>query len=136
MHDVRRLINQFVETTGWMSQANVRQALAAFQDELGQNLEQKLAILRANLRAEPVTLADLSAELRTRYVGKSGKYRILAYPSANIWEFRRCPKLPAKPWRHHHLTSKIGHYPSAKALDVRLYVCYRMQAKWRSAALG
>jgi hypothetical protein len=49
MHDVRRLINQIVETMGWMSQANVRQALAAFQDELGQNLEQKLPILRANL---------------------------------------------------------------------------------------
>jgi hypothetical protein len=42
MHDVRRLIKQIVETIGWMSQANVRQALAAFQDELGQNLEQKL----------------------------------------------------------------------------------------------
>jgi hypothetical protein len=38
-----------VETMGWMSQANVRQALAAFQDELGQNLEQKLPIQRANL---------------------------------------------------------------------------------------
>ena len=40
MHDVRRLIKQIVETIGWMSQANVRQTLAAFQDELGQIIGQ------------------------------------------------------------------------------------------------
>jgi uncharacterized protein len=88
MHNVRRLIDQFVATTGRMKQVNVRQALSAFQEEFSRDLAQKLVILQANLAAEPVTLADLPAELRTRYVGKTGQYRIFAYPSEDIWEFR------------------------------------------------
>ena len=35
-----------------------------------------------------MTVADLPPELRARYVGKSGTYRIFVYPSKDIWEFQ------------------------------------------------
>jgi uncharacterized protein len=87
MHEVRRLIDQFVETTAQRRPAEVRQALSAFQGELGRDLEEKLALLQGSLQAEPVTLADLPRELRARYVGKTGTYRLFVYPSEDVWEF-------------------------------------------------
>ena len=64
MHEVRRLIAQFDETTARMGDAEARQALSAFQAELMQDLGEKLALLQANVQAEPVTAADLPPELR------------------------------------------------------------------------
>lgn len=87
MREVRRLIERFLETTGRMSETDVRQALSGFQEELGRDLEEKLAILKGNLQAEPMTIADLPPELRTRYVGKTGKYRLFVFPSEDVWEF-------------------------------------------------
>lgn len=88
MQEVRRLIAQFVDTTERMGNAAALQALSAFQEELLADLAEQLATLQANLRAEPVTLADLPPELRTRYIGKSGKYRLFVYPAEDIWELQ------------------------------------------------
>jgi uncharacterized protein len=65
-----------------------RQALSAFQAELMQDLGEKLDLLRANVQAEPVTATDLPPELRSRYIGAHGEYRIIVYPSANVREFQ------------------------------------------------
>src|SRR5262249_22833396 len=75
MHEVRRLIDQFVETTAQRGPAEVRQALSAFEGELGRDLVEQLALLQESLQAEPVTLSDLPPELHARYIGKSGTYR-------------------------------------------------------------
>jgi uncharacterized protein len=88
MREVRGLMTQFDETTARMGEAAARQALSGFQAELMQDLGAKLALLQANLQAEPVTAADLPPELRARYMGAHGKYRIIAYPSENVWEFQ------------------------------------------------
>jgi hopanoid biosynthesis associated RND transporter like protein HpnN len=88
MHEVRRLITQFDQTTARMGDAEARQALAAFQAELMQDLAEKLALLQASVQAEPVTPADLPPELRARYIGAHGKYRIIVYPAQNVWEFQ------------------------------------------------
>jgi hopanoid biosynthesis associated RND transporter like protein HpnN len=87
MHEVRRLITQFAEMTARMGDAEARQALSAFQAELMQDLAEKLALLQANVQAEPVTPADLPPELRARYIGAHDHYRIIVYPSENVWEF-------------------------------------------------
>jgi uncharacterized protein len=87
MHEVRRLIDQFVETTTQRGPAEVRQALSAFQGELGRDLVEQLALLQESLQAEPVTLADLPPELHARYIGKSGTYRLFVYPAEDVWEF-------------------------------------------------
>jgi hopanoid biosynthesis associated RND transporter like protein HpnN len=87
MVEVRRLIDQFVGMTERMGDAVALQALAAFQEVLYRDLEEKLAVLQANLRAEPVTLTDLPLALRTRYIGTTGKFRLFVFPSQDIWEF-------------------------------------------------
>jgi uncharacterized protein len=88
MAEVRRLITQFLDATGQMPEADVRHALSAFQEDLDRDLAEQLALLEANLRAKPVTLADLPPELRTRYIGKNGTYRLFVYPSEDVWEFQ------------------------------------------------
>src|SRR6266511_3690323 len=88
MHDVRRLITQFHETTARMGETAARQALGTFQEELGRDLAEQVSIFKANLRAEPVTIEDLPPELHARYVGKTGRYRLLVYPAEDIWEFQ------------------------------------------------
>jgi uncharacterized protein len=84
---VRRRIDGFVETIEQRRPAEVHQALSVFQETLGRDLEDKLAVLQGSLWAEPVTLADLPPELRARYVGKTGSYRLFVYPAEDIWEF-------------------------------------------------
>jgi len=85
--EVRRLIQEFIEVTGRMNPAAARQALWAFQDELLGDLHAKLALLRINLTAGPLTVEDLPPALRARYIGKTGQYRLFVYPAENIWEF-------------------------------------------------
>jgi hypothetical protein len=87
MHEARRLIGQFVGMTERMGDAAALQALSGFQEVLFRDLEEKLAVLQANLRAEPVTLTDLPPALRTRYIGKTGKFRLFVFPAQDIWEF-------------------------------------------------
>jgi uncharacterized protein len=88
MHDVRRLIAHFHETTERLGQTATLQALATFQEELGRDLAEKVSLLKANLRAEPVTIQDLPPGLHARYVGKTGRYRLFVYPAEDIWEFQ------------------------------------------------
>jgi hopanoid biosynthesis associated RND transporter like protein HpnN len=88
MHEVGRLIARFAATTARRGDGEARQALSAFQAELMQDLGEKLALLQANVQAEPVTAADLPPELRARYIGAHGRYRIIAYPAENVWEFQ------------------------------------------------
>jgi hopanoid biosynthesis associated RND transporter like protein HpnN len=85
--EVRRLIHEFIEVTGRMMPADVRQALSAFQAELRGDLHAKLALLGKNLTAGPLTVEDLPPELRARYIGNTGQYRLFVYPAENIWEF-------------------------------------------------
>jgi len=88
MHEVRRRIAQLVDTTERMGNVAALQALSAFQEALLADLAEQLATLQANVRAEPVTLADLPLELRTRYIGKGDKYRLFVYPAEDIWELQ------------------------------------------------
>jgi hypothetical protein len=59
-----------------------------FIEELLRDLGEKWTILQENVRAEPLTIADLPPQLRRRYVGRTGQYRLFVFPSENIWEFQ------------------------------------------------
>jgi hypothetical protein len=69
-----------------MLPAEVQAALSTFQQELRGDLTDKLAILRRNLEAQPVVIQDLPQALQTRYVGKTGKFRLFVFPTEDIWE--------------------------------------------------
>lgn len=85
--EVRRLIEQFAETTERMRPADARRVLSEFQVALLRDLDAKVATLTAQVNAGPVAVGDLPAELRSRYVGRTGYYRLFVYPSENVWEY-------------------------------------------------
>ena len=45
-----------------------------------------LRALKQQPDSDPVSIADLPPELRARYVGRTGQYRLFVYPAENVWE--------------------------------------------------
>ena len=86
MREVRRLIDRFVQEATQKGQEEVLRALRGYQDDLVRDLIDKLDILKRNLQAKPVALEDIPPEFRERFVGKTGRYRLLVFPAENIWE--------------------------------------------------
>ncbi|HXH11703.1 MAG TPA: MMPL family transporter [Alphaproteobacteria bacterium] len=86
-HEAHRLITAVLHRMEGMGKAAAEQALLAFQRDVREDLAAKLALLQRNLQAEPVTLADLPSELQTRYVGKTGKYRLFVFPAEDVWDY-------------------------------------------------
>jgi hypothetical protein len=85
--EARGLIEQFLDTTARMETAAVRDGLSRFQAELFRDLAETLRSLKRQPQSEPVTIGDLPPELRARYVGKTGHYRLFVYPAENVWEY-------------------------------------------------
>jgi uncharacterized protein len=86
LRELQQLIERFLDRTQQMPAVETQPALLTFQRALRSDLADKLATLRRNLEAEPVTIQDLPHELQTRYVGKTGKFRLFVFPSENVWE--------------------------------------------------
>jgi hopanoid biosynthesis associated RND transporter like protein HpnN len=85
--EVRQLIEELLRRLEQLGSAAATQALSAFQRQLQDDVAAKLALLRRQLHATPVTLADLPPELRARYIGKTGRYRLFVFPSENVWDY-------------------------------------------------
>ncbi|MCX7826874.1 MAG: MMPL family transporter, partial [Verrucomicrobiae bacterium] len=66
--------------------AAVAARLGKFQDYFFGDLASKIARFRAGLTAEPITLDSLPADLRSNFVGKSGKVQVYAYPKCDTWD--------------------------------------------------
>jgi hypothetical protein len=86
LRETRQLIERFLQRTQELAVADVQAALSTFQQELRHDLSDKLTLLQRNLEAQPVTIQDLPPELRTRYVGKTGKFRLFVFPREDVWE--------------------------------------------------
>jgi uncharacterized protein len=86
-HEARDLIDKALGTTGRMEAAAVREALSRFQSELFRDLAETLRTLKQQPDGSPVSIEDLPPEIRARYVGRSGQYRVFVYPAENVWEF-------------------------------------------------
>ena len=86
-NEARDLIDTALGTTGRMEAAAAREALARFQSELFRDLAETLRTLKQQPDAGPVSIEDLPPEIRARYVGRSGQYRLFVYPAENVWEF-------------------------------------------------
>jgi hopanoid biosynthesis associated RND transporter like protein HpnN len=86
IHQVQHLISQFLQHTENDVNLAVLASLGEFQAQLRDDLTDKLALLQHNLQAEPITSEDLPSELRSRYIGKTGKFRLFVFPAEDIWE--------------------------------------------------
>jgi hypothetical protein len=84
--EARGLIDQALGTAGRMEPGAAREALSRFQAELFRDLAEMLHILKQQPDSEPVSIEDLPPELRARYVGRTGQYRLFIYPAENVWE--------------------------------------------------
>ncbi len=85
LEKVRELLDGIRPKLAEGDPASVTQALATIQGKLFADLEKKIAVLRENLQASPMTVADLPEELRERFIGNEGTYLIKMYPRGNIW---------------------------------------------------
>jgi hopanoid biosynthesis associated RND transporter like protein HpnN len=61
-------------------------SLGRLQDELYRDFADKLTGFRKNLDPHPVAPGDAPPELRTRYIGASGRYLIRLQPAVDIWQ--------------------------------------------------
>jgi hopanoid biosynthesis associated RND transporter like protein HpnN len=61
--------------------------LAAFDRRLAADLAADLNRLKAVSRPEPITPADLPADLRQRYVGANGEFLVRAFARDSLWDY-------------------------------------------------
>lgn len=61
--------------------------LRDFQGNMLAGLPEKLEFLKSSLNPSPVTLADVPAEMKKRFVGKAGKYLLQVAPKHEIFDF-------------------------------------------------
>ncbi|MGH7424487.1 MAG: MMPL family transporter, partial [Candidatus Methylomirabilales bacterium] len=85
LEEGRRLLDALRARLKEGDPARLRQALAAYQSALFADFEQKIAILRSNLKSDPMTLADLPRQLQDRFIGTEELYLLRVFPQGNIW---------------------------------------------------
>ncbi|UFS71356.1 MMPL family transporter [Geomonas sp. RF6] len=61
--------------------------LQDFQGGMFRELPEKIGVLKESLQASPVTEGDIPAELKSRFIGKSGKYQLQIAPKGEIFDF-------------------------------------------------
>lgn len=62
------------------------QALERLQFAVARDFADKLDRFRSNLSPRPIAAADIPAELRDRYVGRSGRFLLRIHPAVDIWQ--------------------------------------------------
>ncbi|MGH7423219.1 MAG: MMPL family transporter, partial [Candidatus Methylomirabilales bacterium] len=85
LEEGRRLLDALRARLKEGDPARLRQALAAYQSALFADFEKKIAILRSNLKSDPMTLADLPRQLQDRFIGTEEIYLLRVFPQGNIW---------------------------------------------------
>jgi uncharacterized protein len=86
--EVRRSLLAVIERLQNMSEADAQAALSRFQDALFRDFQDKWSLLRSNLNPSgPITLADVPAQLKSRFVNSDGtKFLLQIFPKKNVWE--------------------------------------------------
>ena len=79
------ILDNFFATLEKERERNAVGMLQDFQGGMFAELPQKIALLKESLNAAPVSEADIPAELRSRFVGKSGKYLLQVAPKEEIF---------------------------------------------------
>lgn len=88
LREVRRSLLAVIERLQNMSEPDAQAALSHFQDALFRDFQDKWSLLRSNLNpSEPITLADVPAQLKSRFVNSDGtRFLLQIFPKKNVWE--------------------------------------------------
>lgn len=116
MARVRELIDGLRQRIDSSDGVRLRSRLKAFEKALMQDVKDKIGILRMNIHAKAMTVADLPRALRQRFVGAGHQYLIRVFPTQDIWE-------PAALGRFVHDLRSVD--PNAIGDPVTLYVFTR-----------
>ncbi|MFQ5657599.1 MAG: MMPL family transporter, partial [Candidatus Methylomirabilales bacterium] len=85
LEQARQLLETLSARISSGNPAQMQEALAGYQTELFADFERKITVLRENLEASPMTLADLPHEIKDRFIGKGGTYLLQVFPHGDIW---------------------------------------------------
>lgn len=84
--DFLATLDRFFATLEKEKDGNALGMLRDFQGNLLEGLPEKIAALKSTLNAAPVTSADIPQELRSRFVGSTGKYLLQIAPKKEIFD--------------------------------------------------
>lgn len=82
----REALVRFQERLNATPPETLNPALESFQRALMADFAVKLALLQRNVDPTPITLTDVPAHLRQRFVSQSGRYLLQIFSRDNIWE--------------------------------------------------
>ncbi|MFQ5846318.1 MAG: MMPL family transporter [Candidatus Methylomirabilales bacterium] len=85
LEEARRLLDAIKARLKKGDAAQWRRSLGTIQAGLFADFEKKITVLRKNLKARPMTVADLPRQLRDRFVGTKGTYLLKVFPQGNSW---------------------------------------------------
>jgi predicted RND superfamily exporter protein len=88
LHEVRRSLLAVIERLRQMPEADAQAALSRFQAALFRDFQDKWSLLHGNLNPSgPITLADIPAQLKSRFVNNEGtRFLLQIFPKKNVWE--------------------------------------------------
>ncbi len=86
--ELRRHLLAVVDRMQQTPEADVQARLGRFQDALFRDFREKWSLLRNNIEPSgPITLADIPAQLKNRFVSRDGtKFLLQIFPKKNVWE--------------------------------------------------
>ncbi|MBI3249892.1 MAG: MMPL family transporter [Deltaproteobacteria bacterium] len=86
--EVRRHLLAVGDQLQSTSETEVKARLGRFQEALFRDFQEKWSLLRNNLDPTgPITLADIPAQLKSRFVSRDGaKFLLQIFPKKNVWE--------------------------------------------------
>lgn len=86
--ELRQHLLAVVDRMQQTPEAEVQVRLGRFQDALFRDFQEKWSLLRNNIEpAGPITLADIPAQLKNRFVSRDGtKFLLQIFPKKNVWE--------------------------------------------------
>jgi hypothetical protein len=86
--EARRHLLAVIEQLQQAPETEAKERLGRFQEALFRDFQSKWALLRNNLNPSgPITLEDIPAQLKSRFVSKDGsKFLLQIFPKKNVWE--------------------------------------------------
>lgn len=86
--DFQAVLDRFFASLEKEKDKNAVGMLQDFQGGMFKDLPEKIALLKKSLDAAPITEADIPAQLKARFVGKTGKFLLQVAPKGEIFDLK------------------------------------------------
>lgn len=86
MMQARDLIGQIRDRLNSMDESKVQSYLTKYDNDLMEDLNNKLDLIQTNASTSPMQIGDLPRDILKRFIGGDGVYLIRVFPAVNVWE--------------------------------------------------